>query len=285
METFTGKIIFITGAASGIGRELADQLAEKGAVVVATDINGAAVEAVADDIQKQGGIATSYQLDVTDYQAVKTLIRYIANRYGQLDYAFCNAGISVAGEVRDVPMHDWHKVLAVNLNGVIHTATEAYKVMVNQGFGHVVTTASLAGLVYQPTLIPYVTTKHAVVAFSRSLRLEGKALGVKVSSFCPGFIATNIYESSLMSGTSVEDSMKLNPFRLVAVEDAVSALLKGVAANRELILLPFYSHALSWLTRHAYPLIRPLLLTNLTRYRQIRKEPSKAEEPLDVTAM
>ncbi|GAA4413715.1 SDR family oxidoreductase [Nibrella viscosa] len=283
METYTEKIIFITGAASGIGRELACQLAEKGAVVVATDINGAAVEAVADEIQKQGGNVVSYQLDVTDYQAVKTLIRYIISRYGQLDYAFCNAGISVGGEVRDVPMPDWHKVLAVNLNGVIHTATEAYKVMVKQGFGHVVTTASLAGLVYQPTLIPYVTTKHAVVAFSRSLRLEGKALGVKVSAFCPGFIATNIYESSLMSGSTIDEAMKLNPFKLVAVEDAVQMLLKGVAANKELILLPFYSHALSWLTKHAYPLIRPLMLTNLTRYRQLRKVPVEAEEPVDAS--
>ena len=281
MSTFYQKVAFITGAASGIGRTAALQLAARGAMVIATDVNEAGVEALAEEIRQQGGKAEYFRLDVTDYHAVRTLIRYCVNNYKRLDYAFCNAGIGVAGEVRDIPIEDWERVLSVNLNGVIYTATEAYKVMVEQGFGHIVTTASLAGLTYAPVLVPYLTTKHAVVAFSRALRLEGKDLGVRVSAFCPGYISTNIYESSLYSGASFDELMALNQVKKIPVEEAVEQLLKGVAENRELIVMPLYGKLLSWMTRFSYPIVRSFSMQELARFRTVRKVPIRQGETVE----
>jgi len=278
MNAFYQKVALITGAASGIGRELARQLGRHGAIVIATDINEEGVEALVDSIRQDGGKADYYRLDVTDYHAVRQLVSYLVSSYGRLDYAFCNAGIGVGGETRDIPVEAWDRVLGVNLNGVVYTATEAYKAMVKQGSGHIINTASLAGLVYSGTLTPYVTTKHAVVAFSRCLRLEGKELGVNVTAFCPGFLDTGIYDSSLLYGITHEEAMKVKPFGIHPVEGAVEQLLKGVAANQELVVLPFYAKMMSWLTRFAGPVARLLTNTELKRMRQIRRVPITKEE-------
>jgi short-subunit dehydrogenase len=113
-----------------------------------------------------------------------------------------NAGIALGGEVRDMDLEHWRRILDVNLWGVIHGTTAAYQVMVKQGFGHIVNTASLGGLIPEPMATAYATTKHAVVGLSTSLRAEAAELRVKVSVVCPGFVQTRTFIVALSAQPS-----------------------------------------------------------------------------------
>ena len=120
MDNFNGKVSIVTGAASGIGKALCEELGRKKAVVVAADINTEGVRKVASKISKDGGKSIAAYLDVSQSEDVAEFINKTANEYGRLDYIFNNAGISVWGEVRDMDLSQWEKVIAVNLMGVVY---------------------------------------------------------------------------------------------------------------------------------------------------------------------
>lgn len=189
METLQGKTAFITGAASGIGRALAKALAARGAMVCVSDIDGTGAQRVAAEC---GNGATWLTLDVCDAAAVRTAITQFARKCGRLDYLFNNAGIGMGGETHEIPLEAWHRVVDINIWGVVHGVQAAYPLMREQGFGHIVNTASMAGLGPAPLLTPYALTKHAVVGLSASLRVEAAPFGVRVSVLCPGVIETPI---------------------------------------------------------------------------------------------
>ena len=169
-SAFENKIAIVSGAASGIGRALCMEMGRRGAIVVATDINQAGAERVASDIASAGGAAHAAKLDVTRAEDVGKLVKDTADEHGRLDYIFNNAGIAVAGEVYDMNLDHWRRIVDINLWGVIYGTHAAYPIMVKQRFGHIVNVASAAGLVAFPTCTPYATTKHAVVGLSSSLR-------------------------------------------------------------------------------------------------------------------
>ncbi len=238
MTLFSQKIILITGAASGIGKELSLQLARAGAILYLADLDLDALTQVASDTK-----ATAIHLDVGDFSAVKAAFNRIYQDHGRLDYVFNNAGIATGGEVQNLPTEAWRKVVQVNLMGVINGATEAFKRMsVQPGGGHIINTASLAGLIPFPGSAPYATTKHAVVGLSKTLRLEGEAFGVKVTAVCPGFIVSNIFENAINYNEVSADAFKgVIPFKFVPVDQAVQIILEGVAKNKKLIIFPFYA--------------------------------------------
>ena len=189
MDGFKDKVAIVTGGASGIGRELCRQLGGHGATVIVADINREGAEEAASSIAgSTPGRARGVFLDVTQAEGVRKLIQDTATEFGRLDYMFNNAGIASGGEMRDMDWEHWRRMLDINLMGVIYGARAAYSVMVEQGFGHIVNTASGAGLFPIANSTPYVTTKHGVVGLSRSLRAEGADLGVKVSVVCPAMV-------------------------------------------------------------------------------------------------
>jgi len=249
MSPFRDSIAIVTGGASGIGRALCEELARRGAVVVVTDVNEAGARSVAESIASEGGRASSKALDVRDAEAVKRVVEETAAAHGRLDYMFNNAGLAVTGEVRDLSLEHWRKVVDVNLWGVIHGIAAAYPLMVRQRSGHIVNIASLAGLLGIPCSSPYATTKFAVVGLSQSLRAEAEDLGVKVSAVCPSYIQTRIFEASTYVGSSKEDVLSLLSFKMMEVGEAVRQILRGVERNRALIVLPFYARVLWWLAR------------------------------------
>src|SRR5215218_918636 len=155
MSPFRDSIAIVTGGASGIGRALCEELARRGAVVVVTDVNEAGARSVAESIASEGGRASSKAVDVRDAEAVKRVVEETAAAHGRLDYMFNNAGLAVTGEVRDLSLEHWRKVVDVNLWGVIHGIAAAYPLMVRQRSGHIVNTASLAGLLGIPRSSPY----------------------------------------------------------------------------------------------------------------------------------
>lgn len=263
------KVVFITGAASGIGRALAVGAARGGALVWATDIDAAGADAVVADIHADGGTAWALPLDVTNADAVDAAVARVVAEAGRIDLCFNNAGIGFAGEFRDSTVAQWRRVFDVNVFGVLHVALAVYRQMVRQGHGHLVNTASLAGLLPTPGLSAYGASKWAVVSLTHSLRLEGEALGVKVSAICPAFVESNIYQNTLVAGLKPDIGRSMAAFPIVPVEGLVARVFAGVARNDPLIVYPFYARVLWWLQR-----LVPRVLhgKGLAQMKKIRRE-------------
>ncbi len=277
MDTFKDKIAIVTGAASGIGRALALALAERGATVIAADKNEAGAGETA---RLCGGRSEARLLDVTAAADVLSLVSETAEKFGRLDYVFNNAGIAVGGEARDLSLEHWRRTIDVNLWGVIHGCHAAYRIMAAQGFGHIVNTASLAGIIPTPGEVPYTTTKFAVVGLSRSLRSEGRALGVKVSVVCPGFVATGIFKAATLVNMDVTEVMKNLPFKMPEPGPVARDILAGVAKNKEVIVVTGHGKAFLALFRHGPPGLFSLLQDKMIAdMRKIRRVPIGKERP------
>ena len=240
-EVFNNKIAIITGAASGLGMGFAKELGKAGATVIAADINLDGVEKTVAEI---GGNAEAHKLDVTDSAAVVALVDSTVEKHGRIDYIFNNAGIAVQGYVEDIPIADWDAIIDINLKGVAYGTSAAYKHMVKQGSGHIVNTASLAGLTPAPLLAPYSTVKFGVVGLSDTLRVEAQAKGVTITALCPGFIETGIYENSRASGFDKKKAKESIPGGIMPLEKGVKKLLDGVVKKKRVVTLPWFAHVL-----------------------------------------
>jgi len=239
------RIVIVTGGASGIGRSLCRAFAAAGDHVVVADLDRVGAERVAAELTAaRAGSAVAAALDVRDAPAVAALVTATHQRHGRLDVMVNNAGIGVGGEVEELTVAHWDRVIDVNLRGVVHGVAAAYPLMVAQGFGHLVNTASLAGLVPAPLLAPYAATKHAVVGLSLSLRAEAAAHGVKVTAVCPGFTDTPILDSAGpadLPPTRLSSTARQTVTASMALysPDALAGdVLRGIERNRALVVAP-----------------------------------------------
>lgn len=264
LRTYGGAVAIVTGGASGIGRALGRALAARGAEVVLADLRLAAAEQVAADINGLGGKASAWSLDVTDSAAVQDLVDSTAASHGRLDYMFNNAGIALNGKFADFELPHWQRMVNVNLMGVVHGTRAAHARMQAQGFGHIVNTASFAGVFPWPTTIPYTATKHAIVGMSTALRAELAGTGVHCSVLCPGTIMTPMIEGGASQERWVGSYQqeKLQAFFGSASgmdPDAfANKALKHIARRRGVIVLPASYRGLWWLNR-----LSPALATGL----------------------
>lgn len=242
------RIAVITGGASGIGRAIATALVLRGDSVVVADLDKERAESVATRLSERGK-AEAAALDVTDAEQVAALYQDIAERHGRLDLVFNNAGIAVGGRTDELTLDHWNKTLDVNLRGVIHGVHAAYPILLKQGHGHIVNTASLAGLVPAPLMLPYTTTKHAVVGLSLALRAEAAAAGVRVSVVCPGFVDTPLLDNAnpdlpaTEAGTHAREAALKVQRRLYTPEALARDVLRGVEKNQALIVAPASARA------------------------------------------
>jgi NAD(P)-dependent dehydrogenase (short-subunit alcohol dehydrogenase family) len=259
-KSFSGRTAIVTGAASGIGREIATQLTEAGAIVTATDLPGLGVES----------------LDVTSREQIQATVDRVVEQHGRLDYMFNNAGVAIFGEMDIVTLDDWDKIIDVNLRGVAYGSAIAYRQMVAQGGGHIVNTASVAGLVPVPLQAHYCATKHGVVGLSKTLAVEARGHGIGVTVFCPAFVETGMMVNNTLRG-SMEgaDARKLVPIKPLPADVAVRRLLAGVAAGKGMVITPAYGRVGWWLERlspRANGRLQQLLLRE-TRRRAARSRP------------
>lgn len=233
--------VVITGAASGIGLALSQALVKRGANVWMADIDAGKIGQAAEPLGSQARPAV---LDVRDAPAVRDLIERVVRDSGRLDFLFNNAGIGVSGETQELAVEHFDRIIDVNIRGVVNGTVAAYPILVKQGSGHIVNTASLAGLTPVPLLVPYSMTKHAVVGLSNSLRLEAARYGVRVSALCPAAIETPLLDSD--NPSDLEIAWRPNTRRYLErlagpvypVERLVEDALRGVERNDGLIIVP-----------------------------------------------
>jgi NAD(P)-dependent dehydrogenase (short-subunit alcohol dehydrogenase family) len=197
MENLRGKVAVITGGASGIGKAVATRAAAEGMKLVLADIEEPVLEETARALSADGAEVLAVVTDVSDAGSVRELRDRSLQQFGAAHLIHNNAGVGVGGPIWEVTEQEWRWILGVNLWGVIHGINAFVPLLLEQGEGHVVNTASVAGLSSTPGLGPYTATKHAVVAVSESLFKDLRAAGARigVSVLCPAFVQTGIARS------------------------------------------------------------------------------------------
>jgi NAD(P)-dependent dehydrogenase (short-subunit alcohol dehydrogenase family) len=187
----------ITGAGSGIGRALAIALSGNGYRVGIVDIDAEGAEETLQKVARRGGSGEAYRCDVSDFGQVKSMADHFFDEWSEIGLLVNNAGIGGGGYVGEISIEDWRKVVGVNFWGVVYGCHAFIPRMKAQGRGHIINTASTAGLVPVMCFAPYNTSKAAVVALSETLRVELAPFNIGVTVLCPSVVATNIVSNSL----------------------------------------------------------------------------------------
>lgn len=197
MQQLSGRVAVVTGAASGIGRAMAERWAREDMRVVLADIEETALAAAEKELRDGGAEVTSVVTDVSSASSVQALADAAVEKYGAVNLLCNNAGVGGGGLAHMLTEKDWAWVLGVNLWGVIRGQAAFLPILMEQDEAHVVNTASVAGLVSSPFMSPYVASKFAVVGLSECLQKEMAMQGGKVgvSVLCPGFVSTQIADS------------------------------------------------------------------------------------------
>jgi NAD(P)-dependent dehydrogenase (short-subunit alcohol dehydrogenase family) len=207
MKDFQNKVAVVTGAASGIGRALAEKSVQEGMKVVLADVEGSALKQAEEELKASGADVLAVQTDVSKAADVQTLAQQAFDTYGGVHLLFNNAGVGGGTTLWESSLADWQWVLGVNLWGVIHGIHYFVPRMLEQNSeGHIVNTASMAGLVSSPGGI-YPVTKHGIVALSETLYHELTLNGtkLKVSVLCPGFVKTRIMDAARNRPTELQN--------------------------------------------------------------------------------
>jgi NAD(P)-dependent dehydrogenase (short-subunit alcohol dehydrogenase family) len=267
---FAGQVAVVTGAGSGIGRSTALLFGRLGAKVHAADLDEASAAATVADIESAGAEGAAHAVDVSDPPSVEVLAQRVFDAEGAVDVLHNNAGVGHAGPVEATTLEEWQRVLGVNLMGVVHGVHYFVPRMLRQGRpGHVVNTASLAGLVPVAEMAPYATSKHAVVGLSESLNAELSPRGIHVSAICPGFINTHITKAAHLDGELAAERDRIVRFyeRFGSSPDVVAdAVVDAVRGNKLIRTAPRHHVVLNWALRRISPRIAQPFARVTTRF-------------------
>jgi 3-hydroxybutyrate dehydrogenase len=208
------KIAIVTGAASGIGKDIAETYAREGAKVAIADLKIEAANATADAIKKAGGTAMGVAMDVTNEQQVDAGVAAVVSAWGGVDVLVSNAGIQIISPVVDLSLADWKKMLAIHLDGAFLTTRACLKQMYKSGRGgSVIYMGSVHSKEASPLKAPYVTAKHGLIGLCKTVAKEGAKFGVRANVICPGFVRTPLVDKQIPEqakelGISQEDVIK-----------------------------------------------------------------------------
>jgi NAD(P)-dependent dehydrogenase (short-subunit alcohol dehydrogenase family) len=241
MRRLAGRAAVITGAAHGIGEASAAALAKQGVRLLLADIDEAAVAAVAAAITGSGGEAVSHGCDVGQDAAFDSLRSLALERFGQVDILMNNVGVLVSGLPQDIPLAEWQRVINVNLMSVVRGVQAFMPDMIARGEGHIVNTASFAGLFpYAFDRLPYAMTKGAIITLSEGLALYLKPQGVGVTCLCPGPVKTEIGKTmkSWTAGLALRGPGA--DFEMLDSEAVGQMVVEAIQADR--FFLPTHPH-------------------------------------------
>ena len=242
------KVCIVTGAASGIGKEIALTYAREGGKVVIADMNKPAAQATADEINKSGGTAMAVAMDVTSEEQVNAAVAEVVAAYGGVDVLVSNAGIQIVHPVEDFPYAEWKKMLAIHLDGAFLTTKACLPHMyAGKRGGSIIYMGSVHSKEASVLKAPYVTAKHGLIGLSKTIAKEGAKYGVRSNVICPGFVRTplvdkQIPEQSKALGISEDDVIKK-----VMLKDTVDGEFTTIQDVAEVALLfaAFPSNALT----------------------------------------
>jgi short-subunit dehydrogenase len=248
------KRAVVTGAARGIGRELALALARKRSRMVLADIDPDRLEETALDVKSLGGEASTITCDVRSDDDVKALAARAAEWLGEVDLLINNAGVLVTGDVADLEVADYQRAFDVNVWGVIHGCRHFIPAMKARRQGSILNVASLAGIITLPHMGAYNASKAAVVALSETLHAELAPHGISVSVLCPSFTRTNLIEAS--TGKPKESSLALGRTimdKLGSTPESVAAVALDAVERGRLYAVPAFHGRLAWSMKRLWP--------------------------------
>jgi 3-hydroxybutyrate dehydrogenase len=213
MSRFDGKVAIITGAASGIGKEIALRFAAEGGTPVIADLNLDAANATATEIKGRGGDAFAVAMNVTDEDAVNSGVAAVMAKYGRIDVLVSNAGIQIVKPVVDFPFADWKKLLAIHLDGAFLTTKACLRHMYAAKSGSVIYMGSVHSKEASNLKAPYVTAKHGLIGLCKVVAKEGAEFNVRANVVCPGFVRTPLVDKQIPEqarelGISEQDVIK-----------------------------------------------------------------------------
>ena len=197
MAQLDDKVAIITGAASGIGKEIAKRFATEGAKVVIADLQLPSAEATATEINRAGGTAAGVAMDVSDEAAVDASIAATIERFGQLDILVSNAGIQIVKPIAEFPFTEWKKMLAIHLDGAFLTTKACLRHMYRQRAGAIIYIGSVHSKEASLLKAAYVTAKHGLIGFCKVVAKEGAEHGVRANVVCPGYVRTPLVDKQI----------------------------------------------------------------------------------------
>lgn len=224
---FQDQVVFITGAASGIGKAAARQFAQEGARLLLVDLQEEEGEALAKTLRNDGTDAMFTHGDVADYSSVQKAVQLAEKHFGRIDIGLNNAGIGgPMASTSQLKLADWDKVLAVNQNGVFYCMKEQLRLMENQKSGCIVNVSSIAGLRGLPNQLAYTASKHAVIGMTKTAALEAARYNVRVNAICPVFTQTPLVDKLFAAVEGIDQKLlRTIPLRRFGeVEDIVNAI-------------------------------------------------------------
>lgn len=229
-----GKKAFVTGGARGIGMSIAFAIADAGADVALVDTDIAVAEKTAADIAaKTGRNVIAIYADVTNPDDVNNMINTVLKHFGRLDVAFCNAGICINAPAEEMTFEQWKKVIDINLTGVFLTAQAAGKVMIAQGGGSIINTASMSGHIVnvpQPQ-VAYNASKAGVIQLTKSLAVEWALKNVRVNSISPGYIGTDLVLNSQDLKPLIEQWKAVSPLKRIGRPEELQTIAVYLASD------------------------------------------------------
>jgi 2-hydroxycyclohexanecarboxyl-CoA dehydrogenase len=232
MKRFEEKVVIVTGGAGGIGDAICRRFAEEGAEVWIVDANRELAEVLAGSIVESGGKAQWRSVNLASSSEIKSFVQELKEARGKIDVLINNAGINRRGALLELSEEDWMTTFNVNLNALFHMCQAVLPVMIEQGGGAIVNTASQWGLHPAPGHIAYNTSKAAVAAFTQNLARDYAPDKVRVNAVCPGEVRTPMLESNLArTGRSIDDLNALVPFGRIGEASEIAALIAFLASD------------------------------------------------------
>jgi short-subunit dehydrogenase len=277
MKLIRGKTALVTGAASGIGRAIALELAREGARLYLLDIDETGVEATADEARRLGVQAMARRCDVSDPAQITACVQIVLAQWNGVDILVNNAGLTYYGRTTAMSADNWNRLLAVNLHAPIQFTRELLPSMLKTCDAHVLNVASICGLVGLARVAAYTTTKFGLVGFSESLRHECGRMGLGVTALCPGLVDTKLFTSA-PRGKDLKEP-KLPPrWTLITPEAVARRAIRAIYKNQRLVVMQPMSR-LMYLTKRFVPGLLDLV-HHLRRHKQAPHVP-RAKPPVE----
>lgn len=235
------KIVLITGAGTGVGKAMAIDLAQRGAIVYVTARSIEKCQPVVNQINDMGFIAYAEPLDVSDFVNFKNVIEKVNEKHGKLDMLINNAAIVFVGEYYDMDAKYIEELVHVNLTSVMVGTLNAYKLMKNQGYGTIVNVSSMAGYLPSAMMAGYSATKHGVVGLTRSLAAEAKKFGVQIKVMCLGLVQSEMLNKAKATQGDGNILYEVVPIKPMETKKAAKILIDGISRKGILIFVPWYA--------------------------------------------